>query len=467
VIDASEILVHPIAYRDPVTAFAPLAHEPFSILLGGGGTGAQSQFAYIAARPFQTIELKPNEKVTDPFGALRRALNSYRVRADSTVLPAPFMGGAVGFVGYEVGGALEDLPPRKPPSFPYDLAFGIYDTIAVFDLNTQKAWIISTGFPEQTPAARKARAAQRITEFSDALGVTELPPVVSASDATWTADLTEPAYCAKVESIIEAIRAGEIYQANMTQRWTSPWPNDLTPFALYRRLRAQSAAPFAAYLSLSPDAQIISASPERFLSVDTKGRVETRPIKGTRARGATPQEDQALATDLQASAKDRAENLMIVDLLRNDISRVCRAGSVNVPQLYALETFPTVHHLVSVVMGELRPECSAVDLLAACFPGGSITGAPKIQAMRVIHAQEPVARGPYCGTVAWLGFDGAMDSSIIIRTLIRSGEALLAQAGGGIVADSNPVQEYAESILKAKPLLAALNGHGQFTCASV
>ena len=173
-----------------------------------------------------------------------------------------------------------------------------------------------------------------------------------------------------------------------------------------------------------------------------------------------------MAAELLASPKDRAENLMIVDLLRNDLSRVCRVGSVAVPSLCGLETFHSVHHLVSVVTGQLRPECTAVDLLAACFPGGSITGAPKIRAMEIIHDLEPVARGPYCGSVVWMGFDGAMDSSIIIRTLIRNGDQLFAHAGGGIVADSDPTQEYAESVLKAQPLLAALTDH-ELTCASV
>ena len=185
--------------------------------------------------------------------------------------------------------------------------------------------------------------------------------------------------------------------------------------------------------------------------------IETRPIKGTRPRGASPEADRTLAQELVASAKDRAENLMIVDLLRNDLARVCIPGSVAVPVLCGLETFPTVHHLVSVVTGQLRRDATAVDLLRAAFPGGSITGAPKIKAMEVIHAHEPGARGPYCGTIAWLGFDGAMDSSIVIRTLVRQGTSLVAQAGGGIVAESDPAREYEESVLKVNPLLGVLD----------
>ena len=205
---------------------------------------------------------------------------------------------------------------------------------------------------------------------------------------------------------------------------------------------------------------ILSASPERFLQIDPARTVESRPIKGTRARGQTPEQDLALAVELQASPKDRAENLMIVDLLRNDLSRVCKPGSISVPVLCGLETFPAVHHLVSVISGTLQPDKTAIDLLRATFPGGSITGAPKIKAMEIIHSLEVSARGPYCGTIAWLGFDGTMDSSIVIRTIVVNGQTAVAQAGGGIVADSNPGIEYKESLLKARPLLAVLEGAG-------
>jgi para-aminobenzoate synthetase component 1 len=451
---ASRIVVQSIPYRDPAAAFAAVAHEPYAMLLDGSGEGEQSQFAYIAIAPFQVITRAPQDTTPDPFADLRQALHNFRITPD-IALPAPFIGGAVGFVGYEVGSALEKLPPRKTPAFPLDLAFGLYDVIVAFDLHRKVAWVMSSGFPEHDEAAQKTRAHRRAEDIVAKLD-TPTFPAPSAATGSWTADFTEADYKHSISRIIEYIRAGEIYQANMTQRWTAPWPTDLAPFALYQRLRTQSKAPFAAYLSLAYDLQIISASPERFLSVDTKGRVETRPIKGTSPRGKTPEEDRFFADGLRTSTKDRAENLMIVDLLRNDISRACVPGSVDVPTLCGLESFATVHHLVSVITGQLRPECSSVDLLAACFPGGSITGAPKIRAMHIIHELEPVARGPYCGSVAWFGFDGAMDSSIIIRTLVRAGGQLAAQAGGGIVADSDPAQEYAESVLKARPLLAAL-----------
>ncbi|MBL8644365.1 MAG: aminodeoxychorismate synthase component I [Rhodospirillaceae bacterium] len=466
VITAANVVIEPIEYREPVAAFAPLAREPYAMLLGGGSAGAQSQFAYIACDPFAVIERKPGNNAPDPFADVRQALRTHRIAHDGRAFPAPFLGGAVGFAGYEIANDLERLPPRKAPAFPLDLAFGLYDAVAAFDLANKKAWIISTGLPETDSIRQAARAKARAQDLRGKLGMETLPVPAPFTSAPWTADFTQAVYQERIAAIIQRIRAGEIYQANMTQRWSAPWPEGLEPFALYRRLRHTSAAPFAAYLSLRTDMHIISASPERFLSVDEKGRVETRPIKGTRPRGVSPEEDRALAAELRASPKDRAENLMIVDLLRNDISRVCVPGSVEVPTLCGLESFPAVHHLVSVVTGQLRPDATAVDLLSACFPGGSITGAPKIQAMKTIHDLEPVARGPYCGTVAWFGFDGAMDSSIVIRTLVRSGDTVAAQAGGGIVADSDPAQEYAESVLKAKPLLAALNGDGRFQCGS-
>jgi len=232
----------------------------------------------------------------------------------------------------------------------------------------------------------------------------------------------------------------------MSQRFSAPWAG--RPFDFYRHLIAANPAPFSVYFQGDGFA-VASASPERFLSVDTAGYVETRPIKGTRPRGATPAEDRRLADELLASAKDRAENVMIVDLLRNDLSKVCRPGSVEVPALCALESHPTVHHLESIVTGRLEPERTAADLLRAAFPGGSITGAPKVRAMEILTELEPVARGVYCGTIGWLSLTGAMDSSIAIRTVTLQEGCAYFHAGGGIVADSDPALEYQETLDKA------------------
>jgi para-aminobenzoate synthetase component 1 len=252
----------------------------------------------------------------------------------------------------------------------------------------------------------------------------------------------------------EYIVAGDIFQANLSQRFQAPLREP--PFDLYRRLRRWNPAPFAAYLGFDR-LEIMSASPERFLRLDENRRhVETRPIKGTRPRGLGPMHDAALGRALAESAKDRAENVMIVDLLRNDLSRVCRPGTVRVPELFALEQHPTVHHLVSTVIGELDPAADAVDLLRAAFPGGSITGAPKVRAMEIIAELEPTRRAVYCGSIGYLSVTGAMDTSIVIRTFLALWGQVYFQAGGGIVADSDPELEYRETVDKARALIEVL-----------
>jgi para-aminobenzoate synthetase component I len=253
--------------------------------------------------------------------------------------------------------------------------------------------------------------------------------------------------------VIERILAGDIFQANLAQRFEAPVPMGFDHFGFYSQLRKLNAAPFAAYLD-HDDFVIASASPERFLQVEN-GRVETRPIKGTRRRFADPVLDALQARALTESRKDRAENVMIVDLLRNDLSKVCVPGSVQVPQLCGLETFASVHHLVSTVTGRLREGQGAVDLLAAAFPGGSITGAPKVRAMEIITEMERYARGPYCGAIGYIGFDGRMDTSIVIRTASFRAGTCVVQAGGGIVTASDPAAEYDETLDKARAIFAA------------
>ena len=450
-------LILPIPFRDPATAFAPLADRDMAVLLDSALPGPQGRFSYIAIDPFRVLRCSPHPwRVTvdgrpqagNPFTVLADELKTW---ARPTSGPAPFTGGAVGFFAYELGGVLETTPAPKTAPWPADMVVGFYDTIAAFDLERRVAWIIAHDvIPGRAPAAQRARV------LADALG-TAAPETPRPIPDTWRAETSRTDYESNVTAAIDAVRRGDIYQANITQRFTAEIPRETSSFALYMRLRAASPAPFAAFLNAGEGLHILSASPERFLKLEPDGTIETRPIKGTRPRGATPAADQALADDLLNSAKDRAENLMIVDLLRNDLARVCTPGSIAVPALCALETFPTVHHLVSVVTGKIRPTAGAVDLLRAAFPGGSITGAPKIKAMEIIHDLESAARGPYCGAVAWFGFDGAMDSSIVIRTLVRQGTTLVAQAGGGIVAESDPALEYDESVTKVKPLLSVLN----------
>jgi para-aminobenzoate synthetase component I len=266
-------------------------------------------------------------------------------------------------------------------------------------------------------------------------------------------NFTRAGYLDAGAQVIEYVYAGDIFQANLSQRLQAPLVG--TPFELYRRLRQHNPAPFAAFLDFG-DVVVASSSPERFLRVDDGRRVETRPIKGTRPRGMGPEHDAALALALAESDKDMAENVMIVDLLRNDLSRVCQPGTVRVPELFALEHYQTVHHLVSTVVGELAPEHDALDLLRAAFPGGSITGAPKVRAMQIIAELEPTQRAAYCGSIGYASVTGALDTSIVIRTCLVVGRDVYFQVGGGIVADSDPAQEYRETLDKARGLIAAL-----------
>jgi len=458
---APEVLCRPIPWRDPVDAFAAIRHRPRPVLLDSALVdGTRGRWSLVAADPFRWVEVGAAEAPADPFGAIAALLARYRVEPDGE-LP-PLGPGAIGVLGYEAGRFADRMPAPQPVGLNLpDIAFGLYDCVAVFDAVRQRAWVLSTGWPEEDSIARRHWAQAQADDLAAAIaGAPPLPPPDATPRGVWRSEMPADGYRDGVRRIRDWIAAGDIYQANLTQRFLADLPDGLDPFTLHRRLRALSPAPFAAFLDLGQGRWIASASPERFLAVDPMGRVETRPIKGTRPRGVDPATDAALAAELQASAKDRAENLMIVDLLRNDLSKVCAVGSVRVPVLCGLETFPRVHHLVSVVEGRLAPGRDAVDLLRACFPGGSITGAPKIRAMEIIRELEPARRGPYCGSVVHLGFDGSMDSSIVIRTLCGAGGQVAAQAGGGIVYDSYPDSEYDEAMVKVRPLLQALAGAG-------
>ncbi|CAO3433349.1 aminodeoxychorismate synthase component I [Azospirillum endophyticum] len=465
--DDCPLLIREIPYRDPVAAFAPWSGQPFATLLHSAAeAGGRGRWSIVAVDPFRTVEARGGSVAVDghavagdPFTVLEQQLEAHR-RPLPPGLPIPFAGGAVGFLGYELGQVLERLPARHgdDTGLP-DMAFGLYDTVIVFDEWERRGWILSSGVPEDSPVGRRLRAADRLQSFADALEAapTVLAPPNSAT-ARWRPEIARDQYCRRVEQVLEYIRAGDIFQANFTGRFLTDRPAGLSVLDLYRRLLALSPAPFAACLSLPGGAGLASVSPERFIRLHANGRMETRPIKGTRPRGATAAEDDALARELEGSVKDRAENLMITDLLRNDIGRVARIGSVKVPALCGVERFASVHHLVSVIEGRLKPGLGPVDLLRATFPGGSITGAPKIRAMEIIDELEEARRGAYCGSVAWIGFDGAMDSSIVIRTLTVTANRIIAQAGGGIVADSDPGREHDEMMVKIRPLLRALEG---------
>jgi para-aminobenzoate synthetase component 1 len=421
--------------------------------------GTLGRHSFVAAAPFASFTVDALGASLDgtripgpPLAALGALLERYRCKTIPG-LP-PFQGGAAGFIAYDFAHHLERLavPPDLDPTLP-TIRFGLYDTVLAYDFVDNRAFLVSTGHPAGD-AARKARAMERLAEFRKALAAPEpAPRSAPAAHLDWRSNFFAGDYRAAIERVREYILAGDIYQANIAQTFQAALPDDFDSFALYRSLRQTNAAPFAAFLEY-PDLAIASSSPERFLKLDGR-TVEARPIKGTAKRSADPAEDRALAEALLGSDKDRAENVMIVDLMRNDLSRVCQADSVEVPVLCGLESYAAVHHLVSVVTGRLRAGATAADLLAATFPGGSITGAPKLRAMDIITEIERTAREAYCGSIGYLGFDGTMDLNIAIRTVsFRQNKARLS-AGGGITVLSDPAAEYEETFTKAVKVFAS------------
>ncbi|WP_142849075.1 aminodeoxychorismate synthase component I [Telmatospirillum sp. J64-1] len=438
--------VFSLPYGDPLAAFAPFAEEDFALLLDSAANdGGRGRYSYLCLRPRHVLTLKDH---ADPLGMLAQVLDGMGKVPAQPDLP-PFQGGVAGFLSYDLGRSLERLPALQPDDLGFpDLCLGVFPAVAAWDHERRQAWVLG-----------EKEAAKELCELLEP----QAPPL-DAPDwgprLPWRAELDRESYLNQIGRVVSYIFAGDIFQANLSQRFLATLPPELTPFGLYRRLRALSPAPFAAYLRYK-DISLVSASPERFLRCFSDGLVETRPIKGTRPRSPDPAEDARQAEALSRSGKDLAENLMIVDLLRNDLARVCRPGSVVVPELFTLESFASVHHLVSAVEGRLRPGLGAVDLLRATFPGGSITGAPKIRAMEIIEELETARRGPYCGSMIWIGRDGAMDSSILIRTMAIHGDRIAVQAGGGIVAESDPHAEWEETMVKARAMLASLEGRGQ------
>lgn len=442
-----------IEFCDPAAAAFALRDKPFLTFLDSVAADDKcGRYSFIAADPFERFE-----PATAPFDWPAR-LKALLRRYQTEPLPGlpPFQGGAAGLFSYDLGRTLEHLP--KPAldrlAFP-DLSLGLYDVAFAFDLVARRAFIISTGFPETEPQARERRAVARALSFLGLLrpGALTLPQEGNTSLEGWKSNFTREEYERAVREVIDRILAGDIFQANLAQRFEAQVPAGFDHFGFYRRLRKLNPAPFSAYLHRG-DFVIASASPERFLKVQG-GLVETRPIKGTRGRFADGLVDSLQSRALVESRKDQAENVMIVDLLRNDLSKVCVPGSVQVPQLCGLETFASVHHLVSAVTGRLREGLGPVDLLAAAFPGGSITGAPKVRAMEIITELERHARGPYCGAIGYIGFDGTMDTNIVIRTASFRGGSCVVQAGGGIVTASRPAAEYDETLDKARAIFAA------------
>ena len=466
------MILRSLTARDPVEAVKRLRSLPnLTFLDSAMAHPTLGRFSFVAADPFATFEYRDGralwngEATGAEGGAAALAVLKEKLAAYSQPrvpgLP-PFQGGAAGYFAYDFGRALERLPePRTlQPGVPA-VQLHFYDVVLAWDHRENKAWLVSTGWPEADVEAREVRALERAEWFWARLSGDEpdAPEGRGTAPLDWRSNFERPNYEAVIARTVEYILAGDIFQANIAQRLSATLPADFDAWAFYRRLRAMNPATFAAFLDYGP-LKIASSSPERFAQV-YDGRVETRPIKGTIRRSADPDEDKRLAETLLASEKDRAENVMIVDLLRNDLSRVCKPHTVHVPALNGLESYATVHHLVSVVSGELRDGLDVVDLIGAAFPGGSITGAPKIRAMEIITELEGVERGVYCGSIGYLGFDGASDTNIAIRTVSVVGGEALVFGGGGITALSDPADEYDETIVKASRVLEAFRPAGE------
>ncbi len=463
---ASPPLVLEITPPAVMTAVRAFQGWPDLLLLDSAATGTpRGRYSFLTADPRQRVVIAQPTYGTDPFALPRAWLQSTPpVLVDG--LP-PFQGGVAGLMGYELGRCWEQLPAAPIDDFGLPVfAAGLYDWVLAWDHHEGRAWWIVQDWPTAA-----GTATQRLTTLQQLLQsqpTSVLPPSPAPCDQSLLApgfpsevagvlsNFDRLAYLHAVERVMEYIRAGDIFQANLTQRLLAPAP--CGPIELYERLRRHNPAPFAG-LYCRDDWAIVSASPERYLHVDG-GRVVTRPIKGTRRRSAAPEADLFTRDELRESEKDQAENVMIVDLLRNDLSRVCRAGSVHVPQLCTVETYATVQHLVSEVGGQLRPGVTVWDLFAVASPGGSITGAPKIRAMQIIAELEPTVRGPYTGSLFYVSGSGRADSNLLIRTFVQRHGWLTCGVGGGITAQSDPEDEYAETWHKASGMLRALTDGG-------
>ena len=447
---------------------------PGLVLLESARPGRNARWTSLTADPVAVIE-SPSAG-PDPFANARRLLARLcsspvgrEVGSEAGVAPAgaggaaapPFLGGLAGFLGYDLGRRFERLPSIAvaDQELPV-LRLALHDWVIAWDRLDGAAWLGGRAVDERIAALDERLEQVRERALGPAWGRTSHPTRSMPAALELRSGLDRAAYEAGVESVRQSIAQGEIYQANLTRRLATPFRGD--PWPLYRRLRTGDPALFAAYLDLGANPltgaprAIASASPEPFISVSPHGLVETNPIKGTRPRGRDREDDRRLARELLSSEKDRAENVMIVDVLRNDLGRVSEPGSVRVPRLCRLERTAAVQHLVSTVTGQLTPGRDAFDLLAASFPGGSITGAPKIRAMELLEELEPVRRGPYTGIAGWLGPDGAMASSILIRTFVADGERLSLHVGGGITWRSEPAAEWAETVAKARGPLGAI-----------
>jgi len=448
-------MLHAVPYHpDSARLFSVISDWPWSVFLDSGKPGSnQGRYDLLAARPRTTIVTQNGEtrisnpvgditSTDDPFDLVRQALGKNHQAGN-----LPFIGGAIGYAGYGLASYITGLPDISPDTTGMpDMCFGIYEWALVVDHQEEQSWLVGL----ESDGISSQHWNHLIALFSDYQDESHEKPFELVGNIQ--SNLSLQLYAAAFEIVRNYIHEGDCYQVNFAQRFSASCQGD--PWHAYKKLRKLNPSPFGAYIN-TPYGQVLSCSPERFLRLNN-GNVETKPIKGTKPRSDNPQEDIRLRDELEKSEKDRAENLMIVDLLRNDLGKSCTPGSILVPSLFKVESFATVHHLVSVVTGTLAAGKDALSLLCDCFPGGSITGAPKYRAMEIIEELEHDPRGIYCGSIGYIGFDGNMDSNIAIRTMVHQNGKIHFSAGGGIVADSKMESEYQETFDKARAMLDML-----------
>lgn len=439
---------------DPLAVFTQLRHRPGAVLLDSGRPNANGRYDIISSDPLAVLSIELDGKATldssqlpmppsalngAPFALQQWLLDQLDVTMPENDLP--FTGGLIGYWSYDLGRHTQGVHSQRPAPNALPLArLGLYDWALIIDHVEQQVSLIA-------PADKRPQIEQWLNQPAPSIESFVLK-------SAFKAQMTQEGYCQRFAQVQHYIRSGDCYQINLAQRFSADFQGDT--WSAYLRLRGATPTPFSGFMAWE-DKAVLSLSPERFIQAH-HGRVETRPIKGTRPRGETPEQDRQLAEQLLNSSKDRAENVMIVDLLRNDLGRVCQPGSINVPQLCQLESYPNVHHLVSVVKGQLKKEHSPLALLEAASPGGSITGAPKIRAMQIIDELEPCQRSIYCGSLGYVDQRGSMDTSIAIRTVVADAGKLHLWGGGGLVADSTPDAEYHETLDKIRHLINSLSG---------
>ncbi|MEZ8057509.1 aminodeoxychorismate synthase component I [Vibrio splendidus] len=448
------IQIKPLEYQSTLAKqlFSHIENLPWAMLLRSASEShVDSRYDILVAQPIATFEtigaettVNVNETCevseSDPFELLDQ-YQQQLLPATSEHPELPFTGGALGYFSYDLGRRVEALPSlaKRDISAP-DMAVGLYEWAVIVDHKLKAACIVGQNIDSHLDWLTSQSKHNAVIQ--PAFGLT----------TPWQSNMSQDSYANKFDSVQEYLLSGDCYQINLAQRFRADYQG--SEWLAYEKLEQYNSAPFSGFIRLA-DCAIISVSPERFLELNS-GTIETKPIKGTRPRSENPMIDDANAQDLVNADKDQAENLMIVDLLRNDIGRVAKPGSVHVPKLFDIESFPAVHHLVSTIRADLDDQYSATDLLRACFPGGSITGAPKVRAMQIIEELEPHRRSAYCGSIGYISRNGRMDTSITIRTLVAENNTLYAWAGGGVVFDSDCASEYQETLDKLSRILPVL-----------